>query len=71
MRAKFNLSLAIITKVSLLGYIIYFSAAALCISWKINNIAKWAISSNNSDRKMQSDSLDGGVGGGYNSLGWV
>ena len=49
--AKFNLSIVIITKVSLLGYAVYFLAGAVCISWKINGIVKWAISANNRDRK--------------------
>ena len=34
MRPKISLSIAIITKVSLLGYVIYFSAGVMCISWK-------------------------------------
>ena len=32
MRTKLDLSIAIITKVSLLGFAIYFSASAVCIS---------------------------------------
>ncbi len=69
MKTKSNHSIANITKVSLLGYGIYYSAGAVCISWGINSIAKWAISINNSDRKMQAGSLDGGVNGEYNSVG--
>ena len=69
MRAKCNLSIATIIKVSLLGYVIYFSVGAMCVSWKINNIAKWAISETNSDRRMQSSSLDGVVRGEYNGVG--
>ena len=41
----------------------------MCMSREINNIAKQAISVNNSDRKMQSGSLDGGMGGEYNDVG--
>ena len=38
--AKFHHSNTIITKVSLFGYVIYFSADVHCISCRINNIAK-------------------------------
>ena len=68
MRTKFNLSIASITKVSLLGYVIYLSADAVYISWGINSIVKQAIFVNISDRKKQSGSLDGGVGGEYNGV---
>ncbi len=34
MTAKFNLSIAIIIKVSLLGYAIYFSAGVVCVSFE-------------------------------------
>ena len=71
MRNKFNLSIAIITKVSFLGYVIYLSAGAVCISWGINSIVKQAILVNISDRKKQSGSLDGEVGGEYNGVGLV
>ena len=46
-------------------------ATLRCISQRINNIAKQDISINNSDRKMQSRSLGGGVGGEYNDVGLV
>ena len=71
MRIKFNLFNAIITKVSLLGYVIYLSSGAVCISWRINSIVKQAILVNISDRKKRSGSLDGKVGGEYNSVGLV
>ena len=38
--AKFHLSITIIKKVSLFGYVIYFTPDAVSISCKINNIAK-------------------------------
>ena len=71
MTTKFNCSVAIITKVSLPGYVINFSAGAVCISWGINNIVKQAISVNNRNRKIQSGSCDAGVGGEYNGVGLV
>ncbi len=71
MWTKFNLSIDIITKVSLLFYVIYVSAGALCICWKIDNIVKSTILGNNSHRRIQTGSLDGGMSDEYNGLGFV
>ncbi len=71
MGTKFKCSIVIITKVGLQGYVIYFSAVAMCISQRINNIGKQAKSVNNSYRKMQSGSLYGGVGGEYSDVNLV
>ncbi len=62
---------AIFTKVSWLGYVIYFSAGTVYISWGINNIAKWALSVNRSDRNMQSGPINGGMDGDYNGVDLV
>ena len=66
--ASFYLPIAIVARVTLLGYVIYFSASAVFISCKIKNIANYAIPANNRNRKMQSNRCDGGVCGQYNGV---
>ena len=71
MRTKFNASVANNVKVSLSAYVVNFSAGAVCISQKIHNIAKSVMSANNSARKMQSGSFDGGMSVAYSGVSVV
>ena len=44
---------------------------AVCVDWRMNNVAKWANSSNNGAGEVDYDLLNGGEIGEYNGLGFV
>ena len=44
---------------------------AVCISWKIDNMAKWVNSSNDGNRDMKFGSFDSGKYGEYSGAGLV
>ena len=68
---KFHFWFDIIVKVSLFGYVIYFTAGTVCLGCEINNIAKQANSSNIAAREMVLNLLVGEDDGEYNGAGFV